>query len=76
MKTRSFHINNLGRFGSGLVHDSQGFVTVHDHDRYKKATEEQLNKWASSKLGAVKNAASSELIERRIQAWRDSSIAK
>lgn len=76
MKTRSFHINNLGRFGSGLVHDSQGFVTVHDHDRYKKATEEQLHKWASSKMVAVKNAASSELIERRIQAWRDSSIAK
>lgn len=76
MKTRTIHISNLGQFGSGLVPDSTGFVTIHDDPQYAAATEDQLKTMVDEQTGVVWNAAKCELIKRRIHARNDSSIAK
>jgi hypothetical protein len=70
MKTKSFHHSNMGRFGAGLPTNTQGYVTIHDSPRYRKATDDQLGEWAESRTKAVRAAALTEQAEREIRKWR------
>ena len=71
MKTKSFHKTNLGSFSGGLVADMDGYVTIHDSDRYGRATAEQLAEWAESgRTLAIRNAAQTEINERQLAKWR------
>jgi len=70
MKTRSYHISNLGSYAPSHIADSNGYVTYHDSDRYGKATDEQLEEWAESRIKAVRNAAITEQAERKLAEWQ------
>lgn len=71
MKTKKFHISNMGKFSGGLVADTQGYVTAHDSDRYATATADQLAEWAENgRTLAIRNAARCELNERSLAQWR------
>jgi hypothetical protein len=71
MKTKQFHISNLGSFSGGLVADTQGFVTIHDSQRYDSASDDQLTEWSENGRSlAIRNAAQAELNERQLQQWR------
>lgn len=74
MKTKSYHVSNFGSFGGGVVADTEGYVTIHDSQRYVKASDGQLAEWAESgRTLAVRNAAQTEVNERRLNEWRDSN---
>ncbi len=70
MKTKTYHISNLGKFAPGGCADSTGYVTYHDSPRYRTATEDQLSMWAESRTKAVRNAAYTEMAERALSEWR------
>jgi hypothetical protein len=71
MKAVTYHISNFGRFApTGVVIDD-GYVTMHDSPRYAQADGSLLEHWACSKLIKVRNAACTEIANRRVQAWRD-----
>lgn len=72
MKTKSYHVSNFGSFGGGVVADTEGYVTIHDSPRYAKASDDQLAEWAESgRTLAIRNAAQTEINERRLNEWRD-----
>jgi hypothetical protein len=71
MKTKSCHKTNLGSFAGRLVADGDGYVCYHDHTRYAKASDEQLEQWAQSMSLSVANAAELELASRALDRWRD-----
>lgn len=73
MKTKTYHVSNLGSFGGVVSPDANGYVTYHDSPRYAKATSEQLADWSESPTRAVRNAAKTELAERGIQHWRSAN---
>lgn len=70
MKTKSYHISNLGSYAPSQIADSNGYVTYHDSERYSKATDEQLAEWAESRVKAVRNAAITEQAERELSKWQ------
>lgn len=70
MRTKTYHISNLGSFAPGGLADSSGFVTYHDSERYGKATDAQLEEWSESSRAAVRAAALTEQAERRLEQWR------
>ena len=71
MKTKSYHISNLGSYAPrAAVADPEGYVTYHDSARYAEASDEQLDAWAESRNAAVRNAALTEQAERRLKQWR------
>lgn len=72
MKTKTYHVSNLGSFGGGVSPGTNGYVTYHDSPRYAAATDEQLEEWSDSQSRAVRNAAKTEMAERGINAWRAS----
>ena len=73
MKTRSFHISNFGSFAPAVTTDTEGYVTIHDSPRYGAASDEQLESWSSNgRTEAVRNAAATEIAERRLNEWRNS----
>lgn len=72
MKTKTYHVSNLGSFGGGVSPDTNGYVTYHDSPRYARGTAEQLAEWAESPVRAIRNAAKTEMAERGIQDWRNS----
>jgi hypothetical protein len=74
MKTRSYHISNLGSYAPSHIADNNGYVTYHDSDRYGKATDEQLEEWAESRTTAVRNAAITEQAERKLAEWQTNSL--
>ena len=71
MKTKTYHVSNLGSFGGVVSPDANGYVTYHDSPRYDKATDKQLADWAESTIRAVRNAAKTEMAERGIREWRN-----
>lgn len=71
MKTKSFHASNMGRFAPTYLADQDGYITVHDSDRYEKATVAELSAWRRSTVGEIRAAAIVELAAREIQRWRD-----
>ena len=71
LKTRSFHASNMGSFSPTYLADQDGYITIHDSPRYKKASEAQLAEWRKSRAWVIKAAAIVELAEREIQRWRD-----
>jgi hypothetical protein len=73
MKTKSYHINNLGAFAVTSIADSMGYVKYHDSTRYKSASESQLDDWSISRLSAVRNAAITEYAERALNKWQENS---
>jgi hypothetical protein len=70
MKTKSYHISNLGSFAPSAATVENGYVTYHDSPRYSKATDEQLSAWAESRTKAVRNAAVTEQAERELAKWQ------
>lgn len=71
MKTKSYHVSNFGAFGGGVVADTEGYVTIHDSQRYATASEGQLAEWAKSgRTLAIRNAAQTEINERRLRDWQ------
>jgi hypothetical protein len=70
MKTRSYHISNLGSYAPYHIADNNGYVTYHDSDRYVTASDEQLAEWAESRTKAVRNAAITEQAERKLGEWQ------
>jgi hypothetical protein len=71
MKTKSYHVSNFGSFGGGVRADAEGYVTYHDSPRYKTASGVQLAEWAESgRTLAIRNAAQTEINERRLREWR------
>lgn len=70
MKTKSYHISNLGSYAPSHIADNNGYVTYHDSIRYGKASDEQLAEWAESRNKAVRNAAITEQAERDLEEWR------
>ena len=71
MKTRNYHVSNLGSYApQGATQDSQGYITYHDSPRYGIATEEQLAEWSGSRTMAVRNAAVTEIAERALAKWQ------
>ena len=70
MKTKSYHISNLGSFAPAGVTERDGYVTYHDSDRYGSATAAQLDAWSESRNVAVRNAALTEKAERRLGEWQ------
>lgn len=71
MKTRTYHITNLGSFAPRGCAGQDGYVIYHDSPRYAKATEGQLATWRESRSKAVRNAALTEIAERSLQVWRN-----
>lgn len=72
MKTRSFHIDTMGIFSGNLKQDADGNVTVHDDDRYKTASDEQLIEWSINvRNEAIHNAAQTELNLRAERRYRE-----
>jgi hypothetical protein len=69
MKTKSYHKSNLGSFAPAIS-TNDGYIVYHDSPRYGKATEEQLEAWAESRIKAVSNAARTEQAERALNEWR------
>ncbi len=70
MKTKTYHITNLGSFAPRGCAGRDGYVIYHDSPRYRNATYEQLAEWSESKTKAVRNAAKTELAERALNIWR------
>lgn len=71
MKTKRFHISNLGKFSGGLHTDSNGYVTVHDSPRYEQAREDQLRTWVDTgRTLTIRNAAQSEINQRSLDLWQ------
>ena len=70
MKTKSFHVSNMGSYGAGLPTDRDGYVTIHDSPRYAKATGEKLAGLAESRIEAVRAAALTEQAERGLREWQ------
>jgi hypothetical protein len=70
MKTKTYHISNFGSFAPSGVDAVDGYVTIHDSDRYKEASEEELGAWENSRLPAVKHAALTERAQRLLDRWR------
>lgn len=70
MKTRAYHISNLGSFGASVPTGRDGYVTYHDSPRYAKASNSRLAEWTESRCKAVRAAAWTELAERGIAEWR------
>ena len=70
MKTKSFHVSNMGSYGAGLPTDRDGYVTIHDSPRYAKATDEKLAGLAESRMEAVRAAALTEQAERGLREWQ------
>jgi len=70
MKTTTYHISNFGRMApSGVEIDNDGYVTIHDSPRYAQADKSLLEHWACSKLVKVRNAARTEIANRRVAEW-------
>ena len=65
MNKRTYHVSNLGQFAPNEIADADGYVTRHDHPRYATATDEQLDRWSRSGSRLVRNAAITELANRR-----------
>jgi hypothetical protein len=71
MKTRTYHISNLGSFSPACPSDGQGYITVHDSPRYASASEGQLRDWSeNSRYAAIRVAAATEIAERALEEWR------
>lgn len=70
MRTKSYHISNLGSYAPHGCADFAGFVIYHESPRYSRASESQLSGWSRSRIRAVRNAARTELAERALEAWR------
>ena len=71
MTTATYHRSNLGSYApAGLLTDMAGFVTYHKAERYAKASDEQLAKWAGSRIKAVRTAALPEQAERGLRQWQ------
>lgn len=70
MKTRSYHVSNFGSFRPDAAADTEGYVTYHDSPRYKTATDDQLRAWLDSRVQSVRNAAATEIAERKLDEWR------
>ena len=74
MKSRRYHVSVFGRiFPQGVSVDGDGYVYYHDSSRYGEASKEQLSKWCASRYILVRNAALTELADRRVSEWRASS---
>lgn len=74
MKIGRYHYTQMGSHQPrGVVKDAEGYIAYHDHPRYAAASEEQLTEWATSDHVAVRNAAATELAERRLRTWRRKS---
>lgn len=69
MKTKSYHKSNLGSF-TPAIGTNDGYIVYHDSPRYAKASKEQLESWAESRIKAVSNAARTEQAERALNEWR------
>jgi hypothetical protein len=73
MKTITYHVSVFGNFTPiGLDVTVGGYVAIHDSPRYAEAGKSLLEHWACSKFPKVRNAARTEIANRRVQAWRDS----
>lgn len=73
MKTITYHVSVFGNFTPiGLDVTVGGYVIIHDSPRYAEADKSKLEHWACSKFPKVRNAARTEIANRRVQAWRDS----
>jgi hypothetical protein len=70
MKTKSYHITLFGKFAPAIGTNT-GYVIYHDSPRYSKASTEQLNEWAKSRIETVRNAALTERAERRVREWNN-----
>ena len=70
MKTKTYHVTNLGSFAPTGLADNEGYVRYHVSPRYGKATDSQLADWADSRSIAVRNAAITEQCERRLADWQ------
>jgi len=71
MKTKTYHITNLGSFAPRGIAGQDGYVICHDSKRYSNANESQLATWRESRSKAVRNAALTEIAERSLQVWRN-----
>lgn len=76
MKTKAYHITNLGAFAPHGCAGRDGYVTYHDSPRYADATDAQLEQWVHKGRKAVRNAALTEIAERQIEQWRESGAWK
>jgi len=70
MKTKTYHLSNLGSFAPSGVTNNGGYVTYHDSPRYDSASESKLRDWSESRISSIRNAALTELAERSIESWR------
>ena len=70
MKTKSYHVSNLGSFAPSGLADNQGYVMYHVSPRYGRATDEQLATWADSRSAVVRAAAITEQAERELAEWQ------
>lgn len=64
MKLKKFHMSNMGKHGTDLPIDNEGYVTCHDSGRYHNATDEQLDDWSENRLSAVRAAVRVERVAR------------
>lgn len=72
MKTYTYHIGLMGVFyPHGVTVDQQGFVRCHDSPRYKAASLVQLDRWIKQGSVLVRNAAATEIANRKAQKWRE-----
>lgn len=72
MKTATYHVSNFGSFLGRVEADTEGYVSYHDSKRYKNASDEQLEDWQENgRTLAVRNAAATEIAERRLNEWRN-----
>ena len=73
MKKSETHQSNFGTFAP-VGANVGGYIEYHDSPRYSRATNAQLEEWASdAKMLIVRNAARIELANRKIRAWNENS---
>lgn len=73
MNTKCYHISNFGSFAPEVEADANGYVTYHESERYAKASNAQLREWLGSRIKAVRNAAATEIAQRKLNQWRNSN---
>ena len=73
MKKLTVHKSSFGKFAP-IGANVNGYIEYHDSPRYSRATNAQLEEWASdARMQIVRNAARIELANRKIRSWNEKS---
>jgi hypothetical protein len=70
MKRARCHVTSFGAFRPGCSPDFDGYIEYHESDKYRKMSDQDLEKakWLH-RVEICRNAAAVEIALRRIEEW-------